>query len=514
MPSFVWRPRQEAPPSATISDIVIDNVTTSSFRVAWTVLYRGVPALAQGWIEYGTTDGGPYASETAHETSFDYSSHLQTISGLTDDTTYYFKIVGVLQNGQVVRSDQQSQATEAEVVIPPAGGDYPTPSTLANVTPTSVALPAVGVATLDPTWDTYYTRATSGTRGGHQYSSHRPWNSDETWLYDHYASQLLNADTYAVVASRSRPSEPIWAHTDPVRMYGMSGKTFGYMNMSTGSFTTLFSFPNHTTVNHGSSDGGFSWDDRYFLFRGITSGGQRQMLVLDRKTGGTNDNCTIVATLNITNDPDNYKMSASGQRCVINWENHNGSGSQQGVWLYNFTGSALVAVRNLNDNGDHGDCGKDIDGNDIYVCSYNGATGGNPNIYSYRLDQATSALDVGRLVPQASGYQFQQGHISMQCIDRPGYAYLSSYRDGVDVPGRGQVIAVPTDGSAFADGNPVEVFGFHRSMSTDTTSGTAYENQPMACPNRTGEKVAIKTKLSTSSPPSTTFRLFVLSATA
>jgi hypothetical protein len=290
-------------------------------------------------------------------------------------------------------------------------------------------------------------------------------------------------------------------------MYGMSGKSFGFMDMSNGNWTTLYSFPNHTTVNMGNSDGGFSWDDKRFLFRGITSGGQRQMLVLERSAS---DAITVIATLNVTNEPDNYKMSASGLRCVINWENNNGSGSNQGVWLYSISGSTLAPVRQFNNDGDHGDCGRDKDGNDIYVMLYNSPT--IPNVYAYRMDQSTASLDVGRLLPQSAGNVMQNGHISMQCVERPGYVYLASFKGNNTNPGRGQVMAVPTDGSAFADGHPIEVFGFHRSDSSDISSGTAYENSPMACPNKKGTKVAIKTKWSTADAPSSTFRAFVLEA--
>lgn len=459
-------------------------------------------------VDSGTV-AGDYANSTNKEMSFTYSTHVQSISGIAAGTKVYYRAVATNAAG-LSSTSAEGDFTTTGAPPPPVEGDYPAQVTLSYVAPTSVALPNVGVSTLDPTWGTHYTRVGSGTRSGHQYASHKPWNADETWFYDHYASQLLDASTYALVASRGRPSEPIWAYTDRLRMYGMSGKTFGYMNMGTGTFTTLYSFPSHTTVNMGNSDGGFSWDDRYFLFRGITSGGQRQMLVLDRMTGGTADNCTIVATLNITNDPDNYRMSASGQRAIINWENNNGTGSNQGVWLYNFTGSALTAVRQLNPDGDHGDCGKDINGNDIYVMLYNHPT--LPNVYAYRMDQATSALDVGRLLPQTAGNVMQNGHLSMQAYQRPGYVYLASFKGNNTNPGRGQVMAVPTDGSAFADGNPIEVFGFHRSDSSDISSGTAYENSPMACPNKDGTKVAIKSKWSTADAPSTTFRAFVLSA--
>jgi len=91
-----------------ISGIVISEVTSTSFRVTW-----DVSMVAQGWIEYGTTAGGPYGSETEHEESFAYSHHSQVVSGLTAGTTYRFRIVAVNQAGQTVRSDEQSQATSA-----------------------------------------------------------------------------------------------------------------------------------------------------------------------------------------------------------------------------------------------------------------------------------------------------------------------------------------------------------------------------------------------------------------
>jgi hypothetical protein len=463
-------------------------------------------------VHYGPASGTTYPSSTAKEQSFTWSTHVQTIAGIAPGTKVYYRAVATNQAGVSTTSPEGDFTTTGggtpPVTPPPTGGGtYPPQVTLSYKAPTQVGVPAVGAKTADPAWGTHYTRAGSGTRSGHQYASHKPWNSDESWFYDHYASQLLDANTYAVVASRNRPSEPIWSYTNRVRMYGMSGKSFGFMDMSNGNWTTLFAFPGHSTVNMGNSDGGFSWDDKRFLFRGITSGGQRQLLVVERSA---NDTCTIRATTNIGTEPDNYKMSASGAAAVINWENNNGTGSEQGVWLYAFTGSALNPVRQLNPDGDHGDCGRDREGHDIYVMLYNHPT--LPNAYAYRMDQSTAALDVGRLLPQSAGNVMQNGHISLQCVERPGYVYLASFKGNNTNPGRGQVLAVPTDGSAFADGHPVEVFGFHRSDSSDISSGSAYENSPMACPNRKGTRVAIKSKWSTADAPSSTFRAFVLEA--
>lgn len=506
-PSTPDPPEQPPLPNPpVIGTIVESNLTDTSCT-----LTIPVDQPCQGQTFYDTDPGtvkGDYANSTAKEQSFTYSTHIQTISGIAPGTKIYYRFEATNSSGQSTLS-AEGDFTTTGAPDPPVEGDYPADSTLGYTAPTSVALPNVGVWTADATWGTEYARVGSGTRSGHQYASHKPWNADETWIYDHYAGLLLDATTFAQVAVRSRPSEPIWAYTDRLRMYGMSGKTFGYMNMANGAFTILYSFPSHSTVNMGNSDGGFSWDDRYFLFRGITSGGQRQMLVLDRKTGGVDDACSIVATLNVTNEPDNYKMSASGARLVINWENHNGTGQEQGVWLCTWGSGSITRVRQLNNDGDHGDCGKDKDGNDIYVMLYNHPS--LPNAYAYRMDQGTSALDVGRLLPQTAGNVMQNGHLSMQATEKPGYVCLASFKGNNTNPGRGQILMVPTDGSAF-DGFPVKVFGFHRSDSSDISSGTAYENSPMACPNKSFTRVVVKSKWSTADAPSTTFRMFMFRA--
>jgi hypothetical protein len=98
-----------ADPEPVISNIVVDERTNASFRVQW-----DVSEVAQGWIAYGTSNGGPYPNETNHETSFDYEHHIQTVpsSGtLTSGTAYYFVIHAIDQDGNHVVSPQQSTST-------------------------------------------------------------------------------------------------------------------------------------------------------------------------------------------------------------------------------------------------------------------------------------------------------------------------------------------------------------------------------------------------------------------
>lgn len=386
--------------------------------------------------------------------------------------------------------------------------NYPSPSVLAYVAPTLPSLPAHATKTLDPTWGTYYTRITNGSANGHQYATHSPWNCDESYFWDAQGGSLLRTSDWSLVRSWSMPNDPIWAFTDTDKMWDVrNGNQFMYQSIATGLRSNIKTFSGYTGMRMGYGDGMCSWDDRYFLFDGLF-GSQRRLMRWDKQTD------TLV-TRNITNTPNNYKMSPSGAYAVVNWESNNGSGSEQGVWLLD--GSTLADIRQLTDDGDHGDVGKDINGNEIYVCSYNGSgsnpSGGFANIYAFRLDQSTSALDVGRLLPQTTGALYQQGHVSMQSVSRPGYAYLTTFKSSGSVPGAGQMLAVPTSGSAFSD-SLVEVYGFTRSVSNITSgSDPAYDREPHACPNRDGTKVAIRSKWDTSDAVNQSYHAFILSAT-
>lgn len=124
------------PSAPTISNIVISNVTTTSFTVDW-----DLDQPSQGWVKYGTSNGGPWGSETTHETSFSYSHHTQTVSGLTAGTTYYFKVVAVNAASQETDSTQQTQATNS------SGSSGGTGGSGSGVTYTDYNVPG-GVTTL------------------------------------------------------------------------------------------------------------------------------------------------------------------------------------------------------------------------------------------------------------------------------------------------------------------------------------------------------------------------------
>lgn len=121
-PTLVWGPPAPpvvTPPVLVISGIVEDQLTDLSVRISW-----DTSEVSQGWLEWGTALGGPYPNETTHETSYIYSHHAQTISGLTPSTTYYYKVVAVDLSSNTVRSSEGTFTTSGDPNPPPGDITY------------------------------------------------------------------------------------------------------------------------------------------------------------------------------------------------------------------------------------------------------------------------------------------------------------------------------------------------------------------------------------------------------
>jgi hypothetical protein len=72
--------------SPTFRDISVTKLTRTSATVTWTL---DKPAM--GRLEYGPTTS--YGRKTTKETSFDYTTHVQTIKGLKPGTRYHFRAI-------------------------------------------------------------------------------------------------------------------------------------------------------------------------------------------------------------------------------------------------------------------------------------------------------------------------------------------------------------------------------------------------------------------------------------
>lgn len=82
-----------------ISDVSATNITSTSALIGW-----ALSEPATGQVEYGLTN--TYGSLSALESSFDYTSHLQTLSNLSSGTLYHYRVKSTNAGGaESVSSD-------------------------------------------------------------------------------------------------------------------------------------------------------------------------------------------------------------------------------------------------------------------------------------------------------------------------------------------------------------------------------------------------------------------------
>ncbi len=144
--------------SLAISAVSAYDITTNAAKVTWTV-----SAPATGQVEYGTSTR--YGEASILEASFHYSTHVQTLSGLSPGTRYHFRVHSVAADGRSVYSPDYTVTTALAAAAPtvaptatlaptatpapPAATPSPTPAPTATAKPTPVPTPApVGSSSL------------------------------------------------------------------------------------------------------------------------------------------------------------------------------------------------------------------------------------------------------------------------------------------------------------------------------------------------------------------------------
>lgn len=134
-PPPVEPPPVEPPPAVpvVISGVSVGDISTTTARVTWTV---SEPATGQ--VEYGTTDA--YGKLSALEASYTYTTHVQTLSGLTPGTTHHFRTHSTVADGRGAYSADGTFSTLGTVPDPPP--PPPPPATSAIFQP-DVFSPAV-----------------------------------------------------------------------------------------------------------------------------------------------------------------------------------------------------------------------------------------------------------------------------------------------------------------------------------------------------------------------------------
>jgi peptidoglycan hydrolase-like protein with peptidoglycan-binding domain len=120
-----------------ISLVTLDSITTSSIAIHWTT-----DEVGNGYVEYGTTLD--YGSETPLSTALSME-HSVTLSGLSPDTEYHYRIVSSDEAGNTIKTPDNTFTTEPLATVE-APAPEPTPTPVATTTPT-----VEPVATTTPT---------------------------------------------------------------------------------------------------------------------------------------------------------------------------------------------------------------------------------------------------------------------------------------------------------------------------------------------------------------------------
>lgn len=121
------------PPATITAGPTLVSKTTVSLVLTWTA-----DQFVQSWLEYGLTTG--YGSETAHELSFQYKTHQQTIDNLAVGTLYHVRVHIVNQLGDHTVGSDFSFTTDGVQPSPGGGGlsgytytDYAVPSNITTI---------------------------------------------------------------------------------------------------------------------------------------------------------------------------------------------------------------------------------------------------------------------------------------------------------------------------------------------------------------------------------------------
>jgi peroxiredoxin len=122
----------ETPP--TISGVGVSNITESSATITWVT---NEPATSQ--VQYGKTE--TYGSSTTPDTNLT-NSHNITLTGLSDNTTYYFKVISkdASENEATLAAENQKFTTESVIPVGYEEGDLAPDFTLKDLNDNNVNL--------------------------------------------------------------------------------------------------------------------------------------------------------------------------------------------------------------------------------------------------------------------------------------------------------------------------------------------------------------------------------------
>ncbi len=328
-------------------------------------------------------------------------------------------------------------------------------------------------------------------RLSHDYAKNQPWNADGSLIMLNlsYPAPILDGNTYQLLRWIHQPSRAVWSQLEPHKTYG----THPDMNVlvkadmrTDWTEQTLHTFSEYETIDFGLGEGNLSNDDRYIALFGFKNG-KTDILVydlqLDQVTARRSLGSAEVCNCNAPGSINNITMSQSGKYVVIEY-NARGTGSSQGIWVLDPKNN-LAPLRNVSRNGgSHFDVCYDLQKSDVIVTT-------NDNDGSLMMRRFDNGVKTVLLSDSKMGYPI---HISCRNTKRPGWAYISSFDASYDAPDKAYyqtLFAVQLNPSASGDATVQPFAHEHHAVRSSWPPGVEeiYQREPMAVPNRTGDKV-------------------------
>lgn len=348
---------------------------------------------------------------------------------------------------------------------------------------TPVRNPAIGTDVIR------VTEASAGARViRHDYARRAAWNADGSrlLLIHPYPARLLDGRNYRELGRISSPSDPLWSHTDPSILFGLQGeRELVKMDVRTGERTVLRRFPRHDSVSIGGGEGVQSRDDRFVALLGRRPGGL-DLLVVDLAGAGPgpgNGDATLRfdGYTGPDGDIDWAGVSPTGRFVVVKVDR---GASDRGFDVYD-RGTLAWQRRLLPGSLSHADLCTDAAGDEVLVAGDPASTA----LVSVRLadGHATRVLE-----PLNVGYGI---HVSCRNVDRPGWAFVSTYPAGDDRGARlgGAIFALRLDGSAMVEVFAAGAYALH-------PADLAYERQAQAVADPAGARVLFSSDWGDASP--------------
>ncbi len=326
----------------------------------------------------------------------------------------------------------------------------------------SMAEPPLGATRQFTDLGTIVTRVSDGR---HHYAKTNPWNADESlaMLVD---GTVLDGSSYERLRTITPPKgHRTWGNTAANRNYVFgtdnSDRRWVRVDASTGARAVIHTYAasevglsSLSTVDYGSYEGNMDNADTGAV---LIANGVRPFLI-SPATGAVR--CTVRSGGGYSRSVSDATMSQDGRYILVNWVGY-------GVDAYRASDCGFH--RRLTPNTGHYDACVSAAGDQVIV----------------QLSNADMVrISDGAVTGVFNADSSVRGHVSCRNTQRPGWAYFSIYNDNCDsyqqaMSSFHRIMAVKLDGS-----QKVEYFAWDHEACPST-----YDQNPMAVPSRTGERV-------------------------